>query len=337
VYTDVFEDNYTIEDTERLGVKMTYVYVRKRPLQPWRKFIGFKKGIAHLKAKNLFHFDMVHLNVIWPDGWQALYLKRFFHLPYIITEHWTGYNKSLRPDTPARVKWLARPVAKGAACICPVSEDLANSMRQFGLEGNYNVVPNVVDTDLFVLHDKSKDKLRFLHVSSLVDEQKNISGILKAWKESYSKRTDIHLTLGGDGPWEYWKEESKKLGIPEESIAFFGELPWSGIAELMQQSHALLMFSRYENLPCVIVEALASGMQVVSSRVGGIAEHISKERGVLVTSENHDELVNALVNFKFDTDQNTSNALRAYAVSHFSKPAIAKAFTEVYQQALTKK
>jgi glycosyltransferase involved in cell wall biosynthesis len=335
VYTNTFEANYTIEDTEHLGVKMTHVYVRKKPFQPWRKFIGFKKGLAHLQAKNAFHFDVVHLNVIWSDGWQALYLKKFFQLPYIITEHWTGYNKTLRPNTPMRVKWLAKPVAAGAACICPVSEDLANSMRQFGLKGTYKVVPNVVDTDLFVLQEKPNQTLQFLHVSSLVDDQKNITGILKAWKEACSKRTNIHLTLGGDGPWEHWKEESTKLGIPEESISFFGELPWSGIAALMQQSHALLLFSRYENLPCVIVEALASGMQVVSSRVGGIAEHISNERGVLVTSENHEELVSALVHFNL-ADINPK-ALREYAVNHFSKPAIAHAFTEVYQQALTKK
>ncbi len=337
VYTTIFEKDYTIEDTEQLGVKMTHVYVRRKRFQPWRKFIGFKKGITHLQASNAFHFDMVHLNVIWSDGWQALYLKRFFQLPYIITEHWTGYNRKLRPDTPAHVRWLAKPVAAHASAICPVSEDLALSMRQFGLKGNYTVVPNVVDTDLFVLQEKPTETLQFLHVSSLVDEQKNITGILKAWKEAYSKRTNIHLTLGGDGPWEHWKAESERMGIPKESITFFGELPWSGIAQLMQQSHALLLFSRYENLPCVIVEAMASGMRVVSSNVGGIAEHINSERGVLVASENQHELVNALVNFNLNNSPGSPETLRNYAVSHFSKSSIAQAFTQVYTKALEKK
>ena len=56
------------------------------------------------------------------------------------------------------------------------------------------------------------------------------------------------------------------------------------------------LFSRFENLPCVILEALCCGLPVISTSVGGIAEVINETNGILVTCEDTDELVLAMQN-----------------------------------------
>jgi glycosyltransferase involved in cell wall biosynthesis len=203
-------------------------------------------------------------------------------------------------------------------------------MIAFGIEGNYRVIPNVVDTSIFNLTQADTSVVRFLHVSSLIDKHKNISGILRSWKIASDSNSSIHLSLGGDGPIEIWKHEAIKLGIRPESIDFFGELSWQGIAQKMQESHALLMFSNYENLPCVIVEALACGLPVISTRVGGISEHISAENGILIEAGDEIGLTKAIQELANSINRYDKQALRNYAVNHFSNEAIAKAFNEIY-------
>jgi glycosyltransferase involved in cell wall biosynthesis len=54
------------------------------------------------------------------------------------------------------------------------------------------------------------------------------------------------------------------------------------------------MFSRFENLPCVLLEALCCGLPVISTNVGGIAEAVNDENGILIESENIPALANAM-------------------------------------------
>ena len=69
----------------------------------------------------------------------------------IISEHWTGYHQAERGKQPLKVKLLSNFVASSAEFITPVSDDLGLAMRKFGLRSDYITVPNVVDTDIFIL------------------------------------------------------------------------------------------------------------------------------------------------------------------------------------------
>jgi glycosyltransferase involved in cell wall biosynthesis len=60
-------------------------------------------------------------------------------------------------------------------------------------------------------------------------------------------------------------------------------------------ANALVMFSNYENMPCVILEALCSGLPIVSSNVGGIAEIINTSNGYLIPAKNEEELYDAMI------------------------------------------
>lgn len=329
-FLDEASDDFRIEEETIAGVKQTIVYCKPGAFKWWRKWNGFKKGIAHLREKGEFNFDLVHHNVTWSSGWQPLWLHRKFNLPYIITEHFTIYNTVLRSDQPIFLKVLSKFVAKYSSAICPVSDDLGNTMRHYGMVGHYVTVPNVVDTDLFNLKEKSDKPIRFLHVSSLWDEQKNISGILKAWKKAHDRNSTIHLTIGGDGDIKPWELLSEKLSIRADSIEFFTEKSPSEIATLMQQSHCLVLFSNFENLPVVIVEALASGVAVISTDVGGISEHIKEDLGYLIKTKDEIALTEIILKFASEQKKFDPTVLREYAIKHFDKKSITQDFHQVY-------
>jgi glycosyltransferase involved in cell wall biosynthesis len=100
----------------------------------------------------------------------------------------------------------------------------------------------------------------------------------------------------------------------------------------MESSHALVLFSNYENLPCVIVEALACGLPVISTRVGGISEHINAERGILIERGDEAGLQDAFEYMASHIHSYDKSALRTYALERFSNEAVAAAFMELYKR-----
>jgi glycosyltransferase involved in cell wall biosynthesis len=319
-----------IEEHCEKNVNTVIVYCRTGFFAKRKAFI---KGAYHLIRSKSIHFDAVHHNVLWPHGWQPRWLLSKFNLPYIVTEHWTGYDPINIAKRHPLLLWMSRFGARKAAFLCPVTLDLQQKMIDFGIHGTYQVVPNVVDTTLFSLARPNNNRVNYLHVSSLIDGHKNISGILRVWKTISDRNNNVHLTLGGDGPIEHWIQQASSLGIRSDSIDFFGEISWEEVARKMESSHALLLFSNYENLPCVIVEALACGLPVISTRVGGISEHINPERGILVDRGDEDALAKAIDAMSSNIDQYNKEALRKYAVERFSNEAVALAFVGLYRSA----
>jgi glycosyltransferase involved in cell wall biosynthesis len=62
----------------------------------------------------------------------------------------------------------------------------------------------------------------------------------------------------------------------------------------MKKASALVLFSFYENLPCVILESLCCGLPVIATRVGGVPEIIQDDNGLLVDAGNEQQLLQAM-------------------------------------------
>lgn len=288
---------------------------------------AFRKGVNTVVSKREKEFDLVHHNVLHTAGWQARWLKKKFGLPYVVTEHWNGFHNGWFKALSWRRRWLVLAAARGATQLCPVSHHLGKAMHAAGIHGAYHVVPNVVDTDLFA-QGVRPERLSLVHVSHLGDDHKNISGMLRVVKRLCDAGQDLTLAIIGDGDIRPHQTYAAELGITDV-LSFQTEQPIEGIAAAMQKASALLLFSNYENLPCVIVEAFSVGIPVVATDVGGIAEHVPASHGVLVPKADEDALFEALRHF--DPSNYPADELRAYAVRHFSEHAVAEAYTHVYK------
>jgi glycosyltransferase involved in cell wall biosynthesis len=119
-------------------------------------------------------------------------------------------------------------------------------------------------------------------------------------------------------------------------VEISGEIPLKEVAERMRRSDALLLFSRYENFPCVIPEAWASGIPVLSTDVGGIREYLTDEKGTLIPSEDESALAQTLIQWAQHPNQFNAQSLREYAESMFSVDAVAQAYDDVYREAITR-
>ena len=150
-----------------------------------------------LLIKKGFNPDIVHCNVINPVGIVAKLFKQKHDIPFVITEHWTGYLKSDgRYQKNKLLKIIVPKIAKLSEALMPVSLDLKRALEKHGIGDNYNVVRNVVNTNDFIIQDKLKNQ--FLVVADLENKQKNISGIIKAFDVFNKSNPKIKLKIGND-------------------------------------------------------------------------------------------------------------------------------------------
>lgn len=319
----------SIEIVSNENVHIAYIKPSKnKVLKAFHFYRAFK-----LLLQKIDHFDSVHLNELFPFGILALYLKWFKKKNFIISEHWTGYHKPLSEKISHTALKLSKLIAKQAQYICPVSKDLQLSMEELGLKGNYTIIPNVVNTNIFQPNVKSNKKFTILHISNMVDSHKNVSGIIRAIKNFEQQNIPFELILVGENSKQY-QFISDKLKITNQ-IKFIDHVSHEEVKRQMQQTDVFVLFSNYENQPCVILESFACGTPVISTNVGGISEFFPKDYGILIDSKNEDQLVKALVDIYHNKEKINSTVLHNYTKQNFSYETIGKRFSELYKTCIS--
>jgi glycosyltransferase involved in cell wall biosynthesis len=276
--------------------------------------------------------DLIHGAVLYPIGLIGLMLKLRFRKPLLFTEHWTCYHEYTEPQPSLWQKIMLKLIGNRSQLILPVSLDLAAAMQRFGIKSPMKVVANVVNTDLFVPHaQKAHANFRFVHVSSLDPIQKNFHLLVNAFYELKKQQSNIELHVVSDGDFEPYRKALDGLDFAS-SIHFHGPQDPEGVAAILQFADAFVLSSRYENLPCVLLESLATGTPMIATNVGGVAEIINSGNGILVPSEDKAALVAAMQAIQqksYDADQ-----MHQEAVLKYSQTAIAAQLAAAYQQVL---
>lgn len=336
-------EDFILEEKTVNGVLEVIIYYKKIdsniPILSHLKKLNVRHQ-AHLLGYNrivekIGKIDVTHLNVVFPAGNFALYLKKKHHIPFIITEHWTALQKSFVAALPFLVKKMATKAFNQAAVICPVSEDLVNAIKCISSNTNYEVVPNVVNTSIFNYHEKSLTK-KILHVSNLKNEHKNITGIIDTIKELSKIRDDFFISIIGDGDYEYFIRYAEKMELPKHLYNIEGAKSYQEIAKLMQTHDLFLLYSNYENLPCVIAEALVCGLPVLTSNVGGTAEMVDKSNGIVIPAANNKVLLNELNTLLDNLAHYDKTAIAENAAKKYSYESVGNQFLEIYKRILIK-
>ena len=279
--------------------------------------------------------DIIHLHVALPLGPVAVRLSRKHRIPLIVSEHWTGYLPINRPQLSLPTRLILRHTFRNATHITAVSQNLLDNIAATvpaAARKPKTVVGNVVDTELFSLSDNNlqDSKKRILHVSTIENKAKNIMGILRAVKAVSAQRTDFELNIVHD----YANEEAVQFvrdnGL-ESIVHFLGRKTPAEIAALLRQSDFFLLFSNYENQPCVLLESFCTGTPVITTPVGGILEIADAKNAVIVTPKDETQLAEK-VNFMLDHANDYQPAvIRDQALAICSPDVVGNKWLEVYR------
>lgn len=298
------------------------------------KFWYFYRSLLLKYARLNGKPNLVHVQVPMKAGIAALEMTTRWGISYIVSEHSSLYDPVATDNFLRRsffFRYYTKKIFQNAACITCVSEAIGSRIQQIAGNRKIEIIRNVVDTTLFNYQPPLSTNFKWLHVSSM-QPVKNVAAILKAFQQLYLLRQDWELEMVGPFNEMYvqWVSEARL----SNHIFFKGEVSHNQVAIKMKEASALVLFSRHENFPCVIIEALCCGLPVVSSDAGGITEAVNRSNGILVESENIGQLTNALRNMMTNYYQYDRILIAKEATSIYAIQVIAKQFVQLYQRLL---
>jgi glycosyltransferase involved in cell wall biosynthesis len=214
--------------------------------------------------------DVIHAHFAVPTGAVAWVAHQFTGVPYVLTAHLGDVPGGVPEQTDHLFCYLSpfiAPIWKKAATTTAVSSFVADLAQKA-----YGMTPQIIlngmklpSPSVLVTHAPPR-----LIMVGRMSVQKNPLVAVQAL--GLIKDLPWHCTLIGDGPLlAQVREDADRLGLSER-IEFRGWASATEVSEAMRQSEILLMPSLSEGLPMVAIEALANGLALVGSRIGGLAD-----------------------------------------------------------------
>jgi glycosyltransferase involved in cell wall biosynthesis len=281
--------------------------------------------------------ELVHVHIGMKAGMIALWLKKKETVPYVISEHWSGFLPEADENItkqPLYLRLLWKKVFAGARAISAVSAQLANAIQQHSGVKQVSIIPNVVNTSVFYPATIQSNEIRFIHISGLED-LKNPKLIIDAFAFVTKKYPAAVLDIFG--PIDKQLINFAKEREIEKNIHFRNEIPQPQLADFVRQSIALILYSRYETFGCVIIEANACGIPVIVSDIPVFHEIVQEGvNGIFVKPNDSDalaermlEMIKTRLSFTTKTIVSTSSKYRYEKVG--------KQFSDWYHETLSKK
>lgn len=277
---------------------------------------GFRPDVVHA------HTDKAAL-----PAWAV---ARSHRATFVVTEHSSEWVDPATPRPAGRRRWLARRTFASADVVISVSRYLASSLeRALGIAGVV-VLPNPVDDVFFRVERGSEGTARQLVSTGALVREKDFALLVRAFA-LVRREQPCQLTIIGEGDWRRQLVDiASQLDVADD-LRLPGLRPRGEVARLLGAADLYVCSSSVETFGVAVVEALASGLPVVSTRCGGPEEFVVPEVGVLVGTRHERELAarirECLVPGRFDSHQ-----VREYARSRFSAEVIAAGLCDVYAQ-----
>jgi len=268
-----FSNNYNLRDLNySINLEVKVYNDIKLP------YIGRVTNVYN-RIKNYFiknDFDLIHAHFV-TQGFIASKLKEKYNIPYILTAH--GSDIHTMPFESKRLSMKTINALNNADKVIFVSNFLKDKARELGYtKNNFVIIPNGIDKNLLNLDISKKNKERKIvgFVGNLFDVKRAYL-LPEIFNEVYKKNNNVKFIIVGDG---YLRDliESKitKYNL-ENNIELVGRVHPNNVKKYMRKMDIMVLPSKNEGWPCVVLEAKAVGTLVLGSNNGGIPEAINNK------------------------------------------------------------
>jgi glycosyltransferase involved in cell wall biosynthesis len=311
--------------------RLIYRRPRLRPAAMATQLAGMRAALRDWQRAG-WRPDVIHAHV-FEAGFPALLLGRRIGCPVVVSEHFTAFQRGLVRGTD---RLLAQYCFRSADLVCPVSDSLRRELEAVAPRGRYRVVPNVVDTTVFhppmtPRRRGAGEPLRLLNVAALA-AKKCHADLLDALALLRERAVPTTLDVIGEGELlPELQEQARRLHLGD-AVRFLGPRDSAAVADAMRASDLFVLPSRFENLPVVLLEAMASGLPAVATRVGGVPEIIDEDAGLLVAPGDVAGLSEAIESVAERRDEFDATALAERARRRYGIDAVAAVWDEIYDE-----
>lgn len=193
------------------------------------------------------------------------------------------------------------------------------------------VVINGIDLSRFRVREAVSPEapVKLVHVGRL-DVPKNQERLLRAFRIVHDRCPDCRLTLVGDGNLRQSLETLTRELALEEAVTFAGMR--EDVASFLAEGDIFVLSSDYEGMPMSIIEAMAAGLPVVSTAVGGVPDLVEDGKNGLLTPCDAQSLAEALLRLvETPTLRQTQSQSAQKRSTQFSSKSMASTYLAVYQ------
>ncbi len=297
--SDIFKRNLKFEKLENI-IK---VYYKKCFHNLWEK--NPIVNVIPFLLKNYKNYDIIDIHsYIFFTSFEAALLRKLFKVPLVLHVHGgvqtpTFISSNFRMELQILFKnyifdkIFGKFVSKSADAVISVSDqDLKALETRYNLHKKNYYIPNGVDIDKF--KQKKDITRRYISFIGRLSYIKGIDIFLEIIKRLYNKDKSLKFLIIGDGPFRNKVNEVAKK-VP---ITFYRYYPYDSIEDIYNKSKILMLTSRFEGLPTVLIESLACETPIAATNVGGVLEILEPDKnGVIINHKDFNNTVNNILEF----------------------------------------
>ena len=250
---------------------------------------SFQRGLPHMVRHNAMHWidivksmfvtyvekygkpDVIHAHCVKWAGYTAMLICKEYGIPYVITEHLSKQIYKREFGAPPYYNWqipLLKQALREADTVITVSKELVEELSEFfGTDYRSTFISNTIDVDFFLYRERSLDLLRPFRFCCLgfFDERKGYDILLSAFDKLVKRNKNFELHIAGRGTdSKHFKNLYKQMNS-KSSIFALGELSKTQVRDLLYDCDALVLATRDETQGLVLLEALSTGIPVIST------------------------------------------------------------------------
>ena len=287
---------------------------------------GFSLGATFRLGKELssFHPTIIHTHLsasVYCAPWVLTHRVRMLH-----TVHNTPEYELIRPK---RIIMRFMYKLKKAIPVAISREIQSMLVSYYKLRTKPELIYNPVNVSRFSIVKSPHDGIVIVSAGRLCP-QKNQKLLIDAFKEVVEIYDNVSLILLGDGPMRKEIEEYIATSGLSKRVTLTGNV--DNVEEYFSKADIFALSSLYEGLPLVILEAMAAGLPIVSTNVGGIRDIVS-DNGILVESQSLSGLKAALLDLIEDERKRKIMGEKSYkSVLNYDSSIISQQYVKLYEK-----
>ncbi|TDF37301.1 glycosyltransferase [Alteromonadaceae bacterium M269] len=325
--------SYSPEFVESIAMDVEVICLDKPEGQSWKSFYDFHKVLRKVKPDVLHSYNLASLEYQFVGWLNRIPMRLHAEHGRDISDP-TGSNK--------KYQFLRRVMSRFVHKIVSVSDDLHQWLiNDVGTKpSKCQLIRNGVNTDAYNIEQgaqKEEQQVVFGHVARL-QSIKNQQGLIEAYfmaaAEDASFKQNTKLIIVGTGALESSLKDYVASQEDSVLVEFWGER--HDMPEVYKAFNVFVMASHAEGIPMTMLEAMSSGLPVLSTAVGGIPEITTTAFADLVPPKSVDELAKGFLRTyqKRDSFGGMGQKARENVIKNFSQEKMVKDYYSLYEQGL---
>ena len=260
----------------------------------WTKLTAFIAGASSFAVALVrFRPNLVHVHSSADASFirksTVLWMSRLVGVPVVLHMHGSDFQR-FYDESPRLVRAAIRITLSRANAVVALGDAWAARLRAIAPGARITVIPNAVRPARPVNQPGPGEPVRVVFLGR-IGERKGAFRLLRAW--TLLESPPATLTIAGDGSVERARSFVRASGL-QNSVEVSDWMSPDAVSDLLNRSHVLVLPSRDEGQPMAVVEAMARGLCIIASDVGGLGEMISGGCGVCVPPDDVDSIAASL-------------------------------------------